>query len=86
MGAFLRGQGVWGRESFFGPAAGVFSAPFEKTAMFLTAPYIRNPAALSGLSDEHRQPKSLETSAACGGVQPRWRNSGYMEQLETPRF
>ena len=38
---------------------GVFSVPYEKTALFLTASDGQDPAAPSGLSDERSRRQSL---------------------------
>ena len=76
---FLRGRR--GQPPFFPGGVGVFSAPLEKTEIFLTAPGGRNHAALSGLSDERSRRKSLREE-----FRPRWQNSGVPEQLEIPRF
>ena len=37
---------------------GMFYGPWEKTVMFLNAPYGRNPAVPSGVSDERRRLKA----------------------------
>ena len=47
-----------GRASFSRAGGGVFSAPLEKTEMFLIASKRQNPVALSGLSDERSRPKA----------------------------
>ncbi len=68
--------------SFFrGAAAGVFSVPYEKTALFLTASDGQDPAAPSGLSDERSRLQSLREE-----FWPRWPNPGQPKQLETARF
>ena len=59
---------VRGRDFSFlrGPAVYVFSAPSEKTVMFLNAPFCRETAALSGMSDECSRLKvaAMRSSAA----------------------
>ena len=64
-----------------GWAVGVFSDPYEKTEMFLTASKSQDPAAPSGLSDEPKR-----RSRAGEEFWPRWPNPGFSKQLETPRF
>lgn len=41
-----------------GGGRGMFYGPWEKTVMFLNAPYGRNPAVPSGVSDERRRLKA----------------------------
>ena len=54
---------------------GVFSAPLEKTEIFLTAPEGRNPAALSDLSDERsRRSRCVRSSGRVGRI-PDFRDS-----------
>ena len=59
---------VRGRDFSFlrGPAVYVFSAPSEKTVMFLNSPFCRETAALSGMSDECSRLKvaAMRSSAA----------------------
>ena len=64
MGAVLL-SGVPG----VGPV-GVFSLPWEKMAVFLTAPCGRFPAALNGLFDERRKQMELTRKRYKRGVQP----------------
>uniref|UniRef100_UPI003AB40174 hypothetical protein n=1 Tax=Eisenbergiella sp. TaxID=1924109 RepID=UPI003AB40174 len=64
-----------------GAAVGVFSVPYEKTALFLTASDGQDPAAPSGLSDERSRRQSLREE-----FWPRWPNPGQPKQLETARF
>lgn len=50
-------------------AAGVFTEPLEKTAMFLTAPKGQDSAAPSGLSDEDsRRSRWLRSSSRVGEI------------------
>ena len=60
---------------------GVFSVPYEKTALFLTASDGQDPAAPSGLSDERSRRQSLREE-----FWPRWQMPGIGERLETPCF
>ena len=60
---------------------GVFSVPYEKTALFLTASDGQDPAAPSGLSDERSRRQSLREE-----FWPRWQDSGLPGRLEIPRF
>ena len=60
---------------------GIFSVPYEKTALFLTASDGQDPAAPSGLSDERSRLQSLREE-----FWPRWPNPGQPKQLETARF
>ena len=64
-----------------GWAVGVFSDPYEKTEMFLTASKSQDPAAPSGLSDERSRRQSLREE-----FWPRWQKPDLTEQLETPPF
>ena len=60
---------------------GVFSVPYEKTALFLTASDGQDPAAPSGLSDERSRRQSLREE-----FWPRWQKPDLAEQLETSPF
>ena len=79
-----------GRASFSRAGGGVFSAPLEKTEMFLTDPQGRASAALSGLSDDAAGLKTFSRAAASRAAAeefwPRWPNPGQPKQLETARF
>jgi len=61
----------------------MFTGPCEKMVMFLNAPFRRDYAALSGLSDERKAPQGGRFPR---GVLPRWHNPGGTEHLETPHF
>ena len=64
-----------GQPPFFPGGVGVFSAPLEKTEIFLTAPEGRNPAALSDLSDERsRRSRCVRSSGRVGRI-PDFRDS-----------
>ena len=68
----------------------MFSAPLEKTEMFLTDPQGRASAALSGLSDDAAGLKTFSRAAASRAAAeefwPRWQMPGIGERLETPCF
>ncbi|MDT4533948.1 hypothetical protein, partial [Eisenbergiella tayi] len=62
-----------------------FRSHGKKMVMFLNAPFCREAAALSGLSDE---PDCLKPFAKnfWRGVLPRWQPPDRTEHLETPHF
>ena len=64
-----------------GAAVDMFSAPSEKTVMFLNAPLRRKTAALSGLSDEPAGPAAGEEFCRVGSLpaQRKFRNTPFFE-------